>query len=203
MQDKKEEHDIRVEYPPLGWYNQQLYQLLALNCKGEALAMVEASTAGEYESKARSDSVVSFGSRPRWVQRATNTGTRLTSSPTSTLSENVGCSSHIELRESRIREYDTVVYQTEKIQTKVPDSCEVFIVRSLVPKDMEKDLLKIHSTANYKATKDCILGHASLKKKAHFHDKETHTKPVPMDVEALLAKVIALKTGLRQGVHFR
>ena len=63
--------------------------------------------------------------------------------------------SHDELWESRIREYEELVYQ---IQTKVPDSCKVFIVRSLVPRDLDKDLLKVHPTANYKATKEKKLG---------------------------------------------
>ena len=49
-------------------------------------------------------------------------------------------SSHLELVENRIREYEKLVFQSEKIQTKVPDSCKVFIVRSLVPKDLEKGL---------------------------------------------------------------
>ena len=62
-------------------------------------------------------------------------------------------SSHLELWESRIREYEKLVFQTEKIQTKVLHGCKVFIVRSLVPKDSEKDSLKIHPTANYKTTK--------------------------------------------------
>ena len=102
-------------------------------------------------------------------------------------------SSHFELWESRIREYEKLVFQTEKIQTKVPDSCKVFIVRSLVPKDLEKDLLKIHPTANYKTTEEYILEQASLERDAHFDDKGKHDKPVPMEVDALLAKVTALK----------
>ena len=75
----------------------------------------------------------------------------------------------------------------------MPDSCKVFIVRSLVPRDLEKDLLKVHATANYKATKEYILEQASLKRNAHFDDKGKHDKPVPMEVDALLAKVSALK----------
>ena len=71
--------------------------------------------------------------------------------------------SFVELWESRIRKYEKLVYQTEKIQAKVPDSCRVFIVCSLVPRDLEKDLLKVHATANYKATKEYILEQASLK----------------------------------------
>ena len=49
-QEKKEENETRVMYPQLGWYNQQLYQVLALNFKGEALAMIKAVAAGEYEA---------------------------------------------------------------------------------------------------------------------------------------------------------
>ena len=45
----------------------------------------------------------------------------------------------------------------------MPDSCKVFIVRSLVPRDLEKDLLKVHPTATYKATMEYILEQASLK----------------------------------------
>ena len=101
--------------------------------------------------------------------------------------------SYVELWESRIRECEKFFYQTEKIQTNVPDSCKVFIVRSLVPRDLEKDLLKVHSTANYKATKEYILERAYLKRDAHFDDKGKHDKLVPMEVDALLAKVSALK----------
>ena len=49
-QEKKEAHETRAKYPQLGWYNQQLYQVLALNRKGEALAMIKALAAGEYEA---------------------------------------------------------------------------------------------------------------------------------------------------------
>ena len=37
-------------------------------------------------------------------------------------------SSHFELWESRIREYEKLVFETQKIQTKVPDSCKVLTV---------------------------------------------------------------------------
>ena len=100
---------------------------------------------------------------------------------------------HLEWWESRIREYEKLVFQTEKIQTKVPDSCKVFIVRTLVSKDLEKDLLEIHSTANYRTTKEYILEKASLERDAHFDVKGKQDKPVPMEVDALLAKVTALK----------
>ena len=49
-QEKKEAHETRAKYPQLGWYNQQLYQVLALNCKGKALAMIKALAAGEYKA---------------------------------------------------------------------------------------------------------------------------------------------------------
>ena len=104
-------------------------------------------------------------------------------------------SSHLELWESHIREYEKLVFQTEKIQTKVPDSCKVFIVRSFVPKDLEKDMLKISPTANYMMTKEYILEQASLERDAHFDDKGKHDKLVLMEVDALLAKVTALKEG--------
>ena len=70
----------------------------------------------------------------------------------------------------------------------MPDSCKVLIVRSLVP----RDLLKVHPTANYKATKEYILEQASLKRDAHFDDEGKHNKLVPMEIDALLAKVSAL-----------
>ena len=50
--------------------------------------------------------------------------------------------SYAELWESRIREYGKLVYQTEKIQTKVPDSCKVFIVRSFGTQRLEEGLVK-------------------------------------------------------------
>ena len=87
-QEQKEEHETRVKYPQLGWHSQQLYQVLALTCKGEALAMVKALAAGEYERHARSDRVVSVDSRPPWIQCATNPWIGWTSFSTSTLSEN-------------------------------------------------------------------------------------------------------------------
>ena len=79
------------------------------------------------------------------------------------------------------------------VQTKVPDSCKIFIVRRLEPKDLEKDVLKVHPTANDRATKEYFLEQASLKRDAHFDDKGKQDKPVPMEVDALLAKVSALK----------
>ena len=80
-----------------------------------------------------------------------------------------------------------------KIQTKVPGSCKVFIVRNLEPNNLEKDVLKVHPTANDRATKEHFLERASLKRDAHFDDKGKQDKPVLMEVDALLAKVSALK----------
>ena len=76
---------------------------------------------------------------------------------------------------------------------KVPDLYKVFIVRSLVPKDLEKDLLKIHPTVRYKTTEEFYLEQASLEREAHVDDRGKHDKLVPMEVDALLAKVISLK----------
>ena len=49
-EEKQEAADVKMQYPELGWYNQQLYQVLALNCKGEALAMIKALATGEHEA---------------------------------------------------------------------------------------------------------------------------------------------------------
>ena len=59
---------------------------------------------------------------------------------------------------SGIREYEKLVYQMEKIQIKVPDTCKVFIARGLVPRNLEQDLLKVYTSANYKATQSKNLG---------------------------------------------
>ena len=48
--EKKEAHEVRMKCPQLDWYNQQLHLVLALNCKGEALGMIKALAAAEYES---------------------------------------------------------------------------------------------------------------------------------------------------------
>ena len=86
MQQKVEVAEARAKYPQLRWYNQQLYQVLALNCKGEALGTIKALAAAEY----RCDSLVSSDSRSQWIQRATNSGIGGKSFSTSTLSEDVG-----------------------------------------------------------------------------------------------------------------
>ena len=104
----------------------------------------------------------------------------------------------LELWESRIREYERLVLQVEKLETRVPDSCKVFIVRNLVPKELEKDLLRIHPTASYKTTKMYVLEQANLKKHAHFEERQSD-KPVPMEVDVLLAKIAEMKGGMEDG----
>ena len=52
------------------------------------------------------------------------------------------------------------------IKTKVPDSCKVFIVRSVVSKDLDKDLHEILLAANFKTTKQYILEQASPERDA-------------------------------------
>ena len=192
-QEKKEAHETRAKYPQLGWYNQQLYQVLALNCKGEALAMIKALAAGEYEATRGVTAWYRLTREHRGssAQRILGLVGRVLQPQRCPKMSDIP--SHVELWESRIREYEKLVYQTEKIQTKVPDSCKVFIVRSLVPRDLEKDLLKVHPTANYKATKEHILEQASVRRHVHFDDKGKQDKPVPMEVDALLAKVSTLK----------
>ena len=76
--------------------------------------------------------------------------------------------SHVRLWENGIREYEKLVYQTEKIQTKLPDSRTVFIDRSLVPKKLGKNIMKIHAAASYMATMEYILEQTSHKMDAHL-----------------------------------
>ena len=47
--EKKEAPEVRMKCPQLDWNIQQLYQVLALNFKGEALAMIKALATGECE----------------------------------------------------------------------------------------------------------------------------------------------------------
>ena len=83
--------------------------------------------------------------------------------------------------------YEKLVLRTEMIQPKVPDCCKVFIVRSLLAQDVEKDLLKIHPTANYKTTKEYILEQASFNSDAHFDDEGKHEIDGGSAVSATLA----------------
>ena len=193
--EKKEAHEVRTKCPQLDWYNQQLYQVLALSCKGEALAMIKALAAGEHEGTRGVTAWyrLTRDHRGSSAQRILGLVGRVFQPQRCVKMSDI--SSHLELWESRIREYEKLVFQTEKIQTKVPDSCKVFIVRSMVPKGLDNDLLKIHPTANYKTTKEYILEQASLERDAHFDDEGNHDKPVPMEVDALLAKVTALREG--------
>ena len=192
-QEKKEENETRVKYPQLGWYSQQLYQVLALNCKGESLAMIKSLAAGEYEATRGVTAWyrLTRDHRGSSAQRILGLVGRVFQPQRCQKMSNIP--SYVELWESRISEYEKLAYQTEKIQTNVPDSCRVFIVRSLLPRELEKDFLKVHATANYKATKEYILEQASLKRDAHFDDKGKHDKAAPVEVDALLAKVSALK----------
>ena len=56
--------------------------------------------------------------------------------------------SYVTVVKSGIQEYEKLVYQMD----------------GLVPRNLEKDLLKVYPTANYKATKEYILEQASLKR---------------------------------------
>ena len=85
--------------------------------------------------------------------------------------------------------------QTKNIVTEVPNSCKVFIVRGMAPKELEKDLLRGHPSANYGQTKDYILEQVNLKKDAYCYDKSNAT---PMEVDPLLAKIQALKGDVRR-----
>ena len=49
-QERREANEFRAKHPPLGWYNQQLYQVSGLSCKVEARAMIKALAASEYEA---------------------------------------------------------------------------------------------------------------------------------------------------------
>ena len=84
---------------------------------------------------------------------------------------------------------------TEGEPHKVPKSAKIFVIRSLVPKELEKDLIKIHPTADCKTTKTYILEQAALRKDAHFSDGGKHGGPAPMEVDQLLAKIQELKEG--------
>ena len=106
----------------LSWYNQELYQVVALNCKGEALAMVKALAAGEHEATRGAWYRLTRDHRGSSAQRLVGRVFQPQRCPKMS-----DIPSHVTLWESRIREYEKLVYQTEKIQTKVPDSCKVFV----------------------------------------------------------------------------
>ena len=171
-QEKKEENETRVKYPQLGWYKQQLDQVLALNCKGDALAMIKALAAGEYEATLGVTAWyrLTRDHRGSSAQRILGlVGRVFQPQRCQKMSDIPSC---VELWESRFRG-STRSWSTRrrKFRLKCQTVGKVFIVRSLVPRDLDKNLLKVHTTANYKATKEDILEQASLKRDAHFDDK--------------------------------
>ena len=76
----------------------------------------------------------------------------------------------LETWETRVKEYEELVKKEEGQECKIPKSCKVFILRNLVPKDLEKDMLRVNPSADYEETKSYILEQASLKKVCHFED---------------------------------
>ena len=132
------ENKVRAakEFPQLEWYNRQLYQVLALNTRGEALAQIKLLAEAEHEARrgisawwrltrdhrGTSDQIImGLASRvfhPTWA---------------TTLAASVA---HVELWESRVRAYEKLVLQTEGIATKMPDSCKVLVLRNMVPEDL-------------------------------------------------------------------
>ena len=88
--EKKEAHEVRMKCPQLDWHNQQLCQVLALNCKGEALAMFKAPAAGEYEGTRAVPAWKRLTPRSPWIQRAKNSGIGLESFPSPALCQDVG-----------------------------------------------------------------------------------------------------------------
>ena len=186
----------RKRYPRIAWYNQQLYQVLALNCKGDALAMIKGLATSDNENEVRRGVTAWYrltrDQKGTSAQRILGLVSRIfqpTRAPKMS-----DTPAYIELWESRIREYERLVEKTEGLKTAVPDSCKVFLIRSLDPKDLEKDLLKLHAASKFNATKEYVLEQARIRKEAHFEDPAAaKSKPTPMEVDALLAKVEALK----------
>ena len=203
--DKKKEYEEK-KLQSFNWHNEQLFQVLALNCKGDALAMIKNLASTEHE---RTRGVTAWhrltrDHRGSNTQRILGLVGRVFQPPRSTKHSDL--TGAIEMWETRIREYERLVEQTEGDKCKVPQSCKVFIVRNMVPKDMEKDLLKIHPTASYVKTKEYIMEQINLKRHCHFEDKDNNKdkdkdKPVPMDVDALLAKIYELKAGKEEGAE--
>ena len=99
---------------------------LALNRKGETLAMIKALAAGEHEA---THGVTAWyrltrDHRGSSAQRIFGLVGRVFEPQRCLKMSDI--SSHVELWKSRIREYEKLVYQTEKFQTKVPDRCKGF-----------------------------------------------------------------------------
>ena len=115
--EKKEAHEVRMKCLQLDWYNQQLYQVLALNCKGEAVAMIKALAAGEYEGTRGVTAWyrLTRDHRGSSAHRILGLVGRVFQPQRCVKMSDI--SNHLELWESRIREYEKLVSQTEKIQT--------------------------------------------------------------------------------------
>ena len=88
--EKKEAPEVRMKCPQLDWNIQQLYQVLALNFKGEALAMIKALAAGECEGTRGVTAWCGPTHGGRGSQRATNFGVGWESFPAPTLRQYVG-----------------------------------------------------------------------------------------------------------------
>ena len=99
--------------PSLGWYNQQLHQVLALNCKGEALAMSNALAAAECES-ARGVTAwyrLTRDHRGSSAQRILGLVGRVFQLQRCLKMSDIP--NHLEVWKSRIREYEKLVFQTD------------------------------------------------------------------------------------------
>ena len=188
-----EKDRTKRDHPDLEWYNRNMYQALALNCKGEALGSIKALAGSEYGTHSgvtawrrltkdhRGSSatrILGLVSRVFQPQRAT----KLSDVP-----------SYVELWEARIREYEKLVEAEEKKEHTVPKSCKTFLIRMIVPKEFEKDLLRVKPGADYAETKQYILEQVSLRKEAHFADGGKHGGPVPMELDNLLANILEYK----------
>ena len=91
-----------------------------------------------------------ISSRSSWIQCAMHFGIGRARFPTSTLSQDAR-KTEVTTSCGKVafeRVYGTLVNQTEKMQTKVPESCTVSIVRSVMPKYLGWDLLGKHPITN-------------------------------------------------------
>ena len=68
IQEKKEAAEARANYPRQGWHNQQLYQVLALNCKRRGTGDDQGAGGRRTYLWAWSDSVMSVHKRAPWDQ---------------------------------------------------------------------------------------------------------------------------------------
>ena len=114
-EERRELTKIKRMHSPIKWLDQQLYSCLALNCKGEALAMIRALAATEYEghrgitawNRLTRDYRGSDGQRILGLVQRIFQPPRITK-----MSETVGA---LELWETRIREYERLVARTENL----------------------------------------------------------------------------------------